>query len=67
VPSRTCRSVSTLTVCRMIKQQRARQAANDQQRGDEELCAQPEMGHFSSIVSTNGARQGLPFAAAFPE
>ena len=32
------------------EQQRARQAANNQQRGDEELCAQPEMGHCDSIV-----------------
>jgi len=44
------RSVSTRTVWRMISNSAPVQNRNDQQRGDEELRAQAEVGHLSSIV-----------------
>src|SRR5260370_26162037 len=33
----------------------AGQRADDQQRGNEELCAQPKVGHFTSINRRTGA------------
>src|SRR5258706_2169343 len=47
------------------EQQRTSQAADNQQRGDEELCAQPEMSHCDSIVLTN-APQELALATELP-
>ncbi len=53
MPSRTCRSVSTLTVCRMISSS---------------APVKPQMISSVAMKSCvrSRKRQGLPFAAAFP-